>query len=296
MPEYPDLELYLESLRKRVLGKTLLQSVLKDPFVLRSVEPPLSRLEGKTCVGLSRMGKRLVLSFEGDLHLVIHLMIAGRLQWKQGKHPANHLLSWQFSDGWLALTEAGSKRRAKVLLVQDEQALRMHDPGGIEVHSVDLKTFSEQLRLRRHTLKRALTDPTLFAAIGNAYSDEILLAARLSPVRLTTSLHDSEVEQLYVVIRDLLTDWKQRLISEWGADWPTKVTAFHPAMAAHGKYLQPCPQCQSPIQRIRYADNETNYCAECQTGGRLLADRSLSRLLKQDWPRSLDELEELRAK
>ena len=296
MPEFPDLELYLAALRARVLGQKLDKVVVKDPFVLRTVEPSPRELEGRVCQGLSRIGKRLVLAFEGDLFLVLHLMVAGRLAWNAKKHPVQHLLSWHFSAGWLSLTEAGTKRRAKVHILQGPAALQAQDPGGLEVHRVDLPTFAERLRLRRHTLKRALTDPGLFAGIGNAYSDEILLAARLSPVRMTTALEEGEVARLYQTCRELLDRWRDKLLAEWGESWPSKVTAFHPDMGAHGKYLQDCPQCQHPIQRIRYAENETNYCAHCQTDGRLLADRSLSRLLKQDWPRSLEEMEDLKSR
>lgn len=294
MPEYPDIELYLSALRVRVQGSRLLSIFQKDPFVLRTVEPPLSILQGLRLQSLERMGKRIVLGFEQDLWLIVHLMIAGRFRWGEQKAPAGCLVVWQFDSGWLGLTEAGSKRRAKIHLVQGREALLQHDPGGLDLFSCGLEGFSQQLRSRRHTLKRSLTDPTLFSGIGNAYSDEILLRARLSPVRLSTQLSDAEVEQLYLAILEILAQWRERLQSQWGDKFPTTVTAFHADMAAHGKYLQPCPQCSQPIQRIRYADNETNYCAQCQTGGRLLADRSLSKLLKQDWPRTLEELEERR--
>lgn len=294
MPEYPDIELYLSALRRRVQGKRLLTIDQKDPFVLRTVEPPLSSLPGLRLESLERLGKRIVLGFEQDLWLIVHLMIAGRFRWAEQKVPAGCLLAWHFESGWLGLTEAGSKRRAKIHLVQGREALLHHDPGGLDLFSCGLDGFTQQLRSRRHTLKRSLTDPTLFSGIGNAYSDEILLRARLSPVRLSTQLSDAEVEQLYLATLEILAQWRDRLQAQWGDKFPTTVTAFHTDMAAHGKYLQPCPQCSQLIQRIRYADNETNYCAQCQTGGRLLADRSLSRLLKQDWPRTLEELEERR--
>jgi formamidopyrimidine-DNA glycosylase len=296
VPEYPDIELYLSALRPRVQGKRLISVEQKDPFVLRTVDPPLAGLAGLRVESLQRLGKRIVLGFEQDYYGVIHLMIAGRLRWAEAaqKAPGGCLLLWRFDSGWLGLTEAGSKRRAKFHVVRGRQALADHDPGGLEVVACDLQTFAQQLRSRRHTLKRALTDPTLFSGIGNAYSDEILLRARLSPVRWSTQLSDREVEDLLTAIREVLGDWKERLQAQWGEKFPTKVTAFHPDMAAHGKYLQPCPQCLQPIQRIRYANNETNYCAVCQTGGRLLADRSLSKLLKQDWPRTLEELEDRR--
>lgn len=294
MPEFPDLELYLHALRSRVEGHPCHQVFLKDPFILRSVHPPLRSLEGKVLLGLRRLGKRLVCEFESELYLVIHLMIAGRFRWSraQGKPPAGCMIAWKFESGWLGLSEAGSKRRARVHLLQGETELSAHDPGGLELETLRLDGFATRLRNHRHTLKRILTDPKIFAGIGNAYSDEILLAARLSPLRLSTQLEDDEVRALYEACRSVLQHWKEKLIAEWGDDFPTRVTAFHPDMAAHGKYLQPCPQCQSPIQRIRYADNETNYCARCQTQGRLLADRSLSKLLKEDWPRTLEELED----
>lgn len=292
MPEYPDLELYLHALEPRLLGHPLQEVVQKDPFIVRTVEPPLKQLLGKQVVGLSRLGKRVVVHWEEELYLVVHLMIAGRFRWVDApkKMPGGILMGWRFDSGWLGLTEAGSKRRAKVHLVQGRADLQSHDPGGLEIFQIRAEQFCHQLRQRRHTLKRALSDPTIFAGIGNAYSDEILLHARLSPVRLSTQLKDHEVERLFQSCRQVLSHWKDKHIQHWGDSFPTTVTAFHPDMAAHGKYLQPCPQCGHPIQRIRYASNETNYCACCQTEGRLLADRSLSRLLKQDWPRTLEEL------
>ena len=294
MPEYPDIELYLSALRPRLEGKRLLAVQQKDPFVLRSVDPPVGSLEGLRVQALQRLGKRVVWAFEQELYVVIHLMIAGRFRWSQGKAPAGCLMLWQFESGWLGLSEAGSKRRAKVHVVRGASAVAEHDPGGLELFECGLEGFQRQLVSRRHTLKRSLTDPTLFSGVGNAYSDEILLRAGLSPVRLSTQLSEIEMERLYTTALEVLSEWRERLQSEWGEKFPTTVTAFHPAMGAHGKYLQPCPQCGQPIQRIRYANHETNYCTRCQTGDRLLADRSLSRLLRQDWPRTLEELEERR--
>ncbi|MBS2033416.1 formamidopyrimidine-DNA glycosylase [bacterium] len=292
MPEYPDIELYLSALRPRLQGRKLLQVQRKDPFVLRTVEPPLSELVGREVTELRRLGKRIVLGFPPDLFLIIHLMIAGRFRWNESKMPGGCLICWKFESGWLGLSEAGTKRRAKIHLVRGETALAEHDPGGVEIFSASLEQFRALLASRRHTLKRALTDPTIFSGIGNAYSDEILLRARLSPVRLTTQLSPEESQRLFETIREQLSGWRDALQAEWGEKFPTTVTAFHANMAAHGKYQQPCPQCGNPIQRIRYAENETNYCAICQTGGKLLADRSLSRLLKSDWPKTLEEMEE----
>lgn len=276
------------------MGRKLLEIQRKDPFVLRTVEPPLKDLVGLEVRELRRLGKRIVIGFEKDYFLIIHLMIAGRFRWNESKMPGGCLICWKFESGWLGLSEAGTKRRAKIHLVVGEAAVAEHDPGGLEVMQASLEEFQEMLSSRRHTLKRALTDPTMFSGIGNAYSDEILLRARLSPVRLTTQLSPEESSRLFHTIRELLASWRDALQAEWGPKFPTSVTAFHADMAAHGKYLQPCPQCGSPIQRIRYAENETNYCAVCQTGGKLLADRSLSRLLKSDWPRTLEEMEEKR--
>ncbi len=263
--------------------------------MLRTVEPPLQSLIGLEVLSLRRLGKRIVVRFEQDLFLIIHLMIAGRFRWNESKMPGGCLICWKFESGWLGLSEAGTKRRAKIHLVRGEAAVAEHDPGGLEVMEASLDEFRAVLGARRHTLKRALTDPTMFSGIGNAYSDEILLRAHLSPVRMTTQLSEEESGRLFDTIRSLLAGWRDALQKEWGARFPTTVTAFHADMAAHGKYLQPCPQCGHPIQRIRYAENETNYCAVCQTGGKLLADRSLSRLLKSDWPRTLEEMEEKRA-
>lgn len=296
MPEYPDIELYVASLRPRLTGFRLEKWLQKDPFVLRSVDPAPSELTGKAVTGLRRLGKRIVIEFEEDLAMVIHLMIAGRFRWAEmGKKPqGGTLISWTFGPegGTLGLTEAGTKRRAKVYVVRGAAGVEAHNPGGMEVVGSRLDDFVAVLRSHKHTLKRILTDPKLFSGIGNAYSDEILLQARLSPVRMSTALKDDEAERLWSVCCTLLPAWRVKLIAEWNGKFPTTVTAFHKDMAAHGKFEQPCPQCAHPIQRIRYADNETNYCAFCQTGGKLLADRSLSRLLKSDWPRSLDEMED----
>ncbi len=294
MPEYPDVELYVETLAARVVGQPLEGVELKDPFVLRSVEPPPASAVGKKVVGVRRLGKRVVVELEGQLFIVIHLMIAGRLRWRDpgSKVAPGTLVRLVFPHGILNLTEAGSKRRAKLYFEAGEEALASHDPGGLEVFEADLAQFTARLTLRNHTLKRALTDPTLFSGIGNAYSDEILHKARLSPVKLTQKMASEEIERLFTCTKEVLTWWLEHFRKEVGSGFPEKVTAFRPEMATHGKFGEPCPDCGHPIQRIRYADNETNYCATCQTGGKLLADRSLSRLLKQDWPRSLDELEE----
>ncbi len=286
MPEFPDVEIYIENLERRVKGHRLLAVRLFNPFLLRTAVPSIDESRGKTVTGLSRLGKRIVFHLEGDLHLVLHLMIAGRLHWDDRK-TRNTLAIFEFDSGNLSLTEAGTKRRASLHLVQGEAALRAMDPGGVEVLEVDLKTFSAQLRRENHTLKRALTDPRLFAGIGNAYSDEILHRARLSPVALTGSLADAQVQTLYEATRAVLQEWTEKLRTE---SFPEKVTAFREGMAVHGRYGKPCPVCAAPVQRIVYAENETNYCARCQTGGRILADRALSRLLKKSWPRSIDEL------
>jgi formamidopyrimidine-DNA glycosylase len=294
MPELPDITLYLDRLRSRVLGQPLLRVTIRSPFVLRSVEPPLAELEGKRVIQLRRLGKRIVLGLESELFLVIHLMIAGRLRWQPlGSKTGGKLVLaiLEFPDGLLVLTEAGSRRRASIHLVRGEAGLRQFERGGLEVLDADLGTFTERLLSENHTLKRALTDPRLFSGIGNAYSDEILHRARLSPLAHTHRLTAEEIERLFRATQETLQDWIDRLNRETGADFPDKVTAFREGMAVHGRYGKPCPVCGSPVQRIRYADNETNYCARCQTGGRLLADRAMSRLLKQDWPRSIDEVE-----
>ena len=293
MPELPDITVYIEALASRIVGERLLKARIAKPFLLRSVDPPIREAEGKQVTGLRRMGKRIVVEMEDDLFLVIHLMIAGRLKWLPAgaKVPGKiGLAAFDFDSGTLILTEAGSKRRASLWLVCGEAALEQFERGGLEIFESDLEQFRERLLRENHTLKRSLTDPRLFSGIGNAYSDEILHRARLSPVRHTRRLTDEEVARLYDATRETLLDWTERLRKESGGDFPAKVTAFRDDMAVHGKFGKPCPVCGTPVQRIRYADNETNYCPRCQTDGKLLADRALSRLLKQDWPRSIDEL------
>jgi formamidopyrimidine-DNA glycosylase len=294
LPELPDITVYLERLAPRVLGQPIERVEIRNVFVLRTADPPLDALIGRRVIDLRRIGKRIVLGLEGSLFLVIHLMIAGRLRWRPPgkKPPAGKLVlaALFFPDGTLFLTEAGSKRRASLHLVAGEEALGQFDRGGLEVLEGSLDAFAARLRSESHTLKRALTDPRLFSGIGNAYSDEILHRARLSPLMLTRRLTNDEVERLYHATRDTLTEWTSRLLAEVGDDFPETVTAFRDAMAVHGRFGLPCPVCGTPVQRIRYADNETNYCARCQTNGRLLADRALSRLLREDWPRSIDEL------
>ncbi|MDH3442333.1 MAG: formamidopyrimidine-DNA glycosylase [Deltaproteobacteria bacterium] len=297
MPEFPDVTVYIEALHGRVLNQRIQKIRLGSPFVVRSFDPPISRAEGKTILALRRLGKRIVFALEDDLFLVVHLMIAGRFHWKPiGAKLARKYgqAAFDFPGGTLLLSEAGTKRRASINLVHGEAALREHDPGGLEVMAATLNQFRERLTRENHTLKRSLTDPHLFSGIGNAYSDEILHRAQLSPVRLTKQMSDAEIEVLYNAIREVLTEWVEKLRSETGTGFPEKVTAFRPDMAVHGKYRKPCPVCGSPVQRIVHAENETNYCPKCQTGGKLLADRSLSRLLKKDWPRSLEELEEVK--
>ncbi|MDE3054292.1 MAG: formamidopyrimidine-DNA glycosylase [Gemmatimonadota bacterium] len=293
MPELPDVTIYMEALDRRIVGRPVEHVRLLNPFVLRSVEPPLAALEGRAARGASRIGKRLVLGFDDELHLVIHLMIAGRLRWlARGRKPPGRiaLLALDFADGTLVLTEAGTTRRASVHLMRGRGALAAFDRGGLDVFAATPAQFARRLRAENHTLKRALTDPRLFDGIGNAYSDEILHAARLSPLMLTATMDDDAVTRLHDAARATLAAWTDRLRRETGDGFPEKVTAFREGMAVHGRFRQPCPACGAPVQRIRYADNETNYCARCQTGGRLLADRALSRLLGQDWPRPLDEL------
>jgi formamidopyrimidine-DNA glycosylase len=294
MPELPDILAYLDALTPRVVGEPIERAMLLSPFVLRTVDPPFSEIEGKRVRRVDRLGKRIVLVLEDDLHLVIHLMIAGRLRWRPrgGKLFGRiTLAALEFPRGTLALTEAGTKRRASIHLVRGESALEPFRRGGLNVLEISEEEFAERLRLESHTLKRALTDPRLFDGIGNAYSDEILHRARLSPLQLTRRLDDEGVHRLYLSTQTVLREWSDRLRAEAREAFPEKVTAFREGMAVHGRFQQPCPVCGAPVQRIRYADNETNYCARCQTDGRLLADRAMSRLLKEDWPRTLEELE-----
>jgi formamidopyrimidine-DNA glycosylase len=295
MPELPDLVVYLEALASRVMGHRLASISILKPFLLRSVEPGIERLEGRRVVGLDRLGKRLVIALDEDLYIVIHLMIAGRLHWtgpgekvRRGKHL---LAIFELDSGALALTEAGSKKRASVHLIEGAAALAEHDPGGLEVLECSPAELRAALVRENHTLKRSLTDPRILSGIGNSYSDEILHRARLSPFKLSQSLDDHELDRLHQAIVDVLREWIDRLRAEAGGSFPEKVTAFRPEMAVHGRYGQPCPVCQAPVQRIVWASSEACYCARCQTGGRLLADRALSRLLKKDWPRSIEELE-----
>jgi formamidopyrimidine-DNA glycosylase len=297
LPELPDVTVYLEALAPRIVGATLTRVRLLTPFLLRSVDPPLSAVTGKRVLGLRRMGKRLVIALEDELFLVIHLMIAGRLHWKvAGAKPPGKigLAAFDFSSGTLLLTEAGTKRRASLEVVRGEAALLALDPGGLEVLTADFEAFRAALVAENHTLKRTLTDPRVFSGIGNAYSDEILHRARLSPVKLTQALVDEESRRLYDATRTVLTEWIERLRAEAGEGFPEGVTAFRPDMAVHGRFGKPCPACGAPVQRIVHAENETNYCARCQTGGKMLADRSLSRLLHSDWPKTLEEWEERR--
>jgi formamidopyrimidine-DNA glycosylase len=292
MPELPDLTVYLESLGSRIAGRTLRAVRVLNPFLLRTAVPPLSAVEGRKVLGLERLGKRIVLALEGELFLVLHLMIAGRLHWLEGGAKGrNTLARFEFEHGALAFTEAGSKRRASLHVVQGRDALQKMNPGGAEIMDLKEAEFSSILKSENHTLKRALTDPRLFAGIGNAYSDEILHRAKLSPVALTSQLKADEVNRLFAAMRSTLEEWTERLRKKAKGAIPGKVTAFHPEMAVHGRYGKPCPACGAPVQRIVYAENETNYCARCQTGGRILADRALSRLLRKSWPRSIDELD-----
>jgi formamidopyrimidine-DNA glycosylase len=297
MPELPDILLYLHALRPRIVGQPVERVRLASPFLLRSIEPPLSAIEGRTIIDLHRLGKRVVMEAEGELFLIFHLMIAGRFRWKPrgASIPGKvGLFALDFPNGTLVMTEAGTKRQASLHVVQGRDALAAHNPGGLEVLDADFETFRSALVRENHTLKRALTDPHLFSGIGNAYSDEILHAARLSPFKQTRSLPDDEIRRLHDSTRVVLQQWTSRLKEETGDQFPEKVTAFREGMAVHGRYQQPCPDCGAPVQRVVYAANEANYCANCQTGGRLLADRSLSRLLREDWPRTLDELERRR--
>ena len=293
MPEFPDITVYIEALEARVVGQRLERTRIAKPFLLRSFDPPIGSAEGKLVKGVRRMGKRIVLDLEDDLFLVIHLMIAGRLRWLSAgsKVPGKiGLAAFDFSTGSLILTEAGSKRRASLWLVRGESALEQFARGGLEVFESTLAEFAERLQRENHTLKRSLTDPRLFSGIGNAYSDEILHRASLSPVKHSRRLTEDEIARLFSSTLEVLTEWTSRLREEAAGDFPAKVTAFREEMAVHGKFGQPCPVCGTPVQRIRYADNETNYCARCQTDGKLLVDRALSRLLKQDWPKSIDDL------
>jgi formamidopyrimidine-DNA glycosylase len=299
VPELPDVTVYIEALRERVLGARLERIRLASPFVLRSVDPPLTTVSGKTVRGLRRLGKRIVIELDDELFVILHLMIAGRLHWKAAgaKIPGKiGVAALDFSSGTLLMTEAGTKKRAAIHLARRESALRAHDPRGLEVLEADLAAFRAALTAEHHTLKRVLTDPTVFSGIGNAYSDEILHRARLSPVRMTAALSEEEVARLFEATRATLTDWITRLRTEAAGEFPEGVTAFRTGMAVHGRYGQPCPVCGAPVQRIVHAENETNYCARCQTGGKLLADRALSRLLHKDWPRTLEEMEALKSR
>ena len=299
MPELPDVTVYLEHLRSRTQGQVLEKVDIASPFLLRTFDPPLSEVEGRRVKDLLRVGKRIVWLFENKIYLVLHLMIAGRLHWKPpGSKIAGKigLAAFRFSEGTLTLTEAGSKKRASLHIVRGQDALAQLDPGGLEVLEADLKAFTAALKRENHTLKRSLTDPHLFSGIVNAYSDEILHAAGLSPLALTQRLSDEEITRLFEATRKMLVDWTDRLRQEAGKDFPEGVTAFREGMAVHGRYGKPCPVCGTAIQRIVYAENETNYCPRCQTGGKVLADRSLSRLLKDDWPRTMEELEAKRPK
>lgn len=292
MPELPDITVYVETINKKINGQTLDSIKLLNPFLLRTVSPPIAAANGKRIVGVRRLGKRVVLAVEGDLFLVIHLMISGRLRWlaPDAKSPGKITLALlQFANGTLAFTEAGSKRRASLHLVEGETALAAMNPGGLEVFEIDLDAFSLAVRKENHTLKRVLADPHTFSGIGNAYSDEILHRAKLSPLALSQKLDDEEIAQLFAATRDVLSEWTERLRNAAG-DFPKEVTAFHAEMAVHGKFNQPCPVCGALVQRIVYAENECNYCARCQTGGKLLADRALSRLLKASWPAHIDDL------
>ncbi len=294
MPELPDVTLYLEALSQRIVGDELVRIRLASPFLLRTVTPSPADLTGKHVAGLGRIGKRIVIELEDEIFIVIHLMIAGRFKWLApgAKIPGGKagLAAFDFTRGTLVLTEQGAKRRASLHLVRGEKELAAFDPGGIEIFDSTLEQFRDALRRERHTLKRTLTDPHVFSGIGNAYSDEILHRARLSPVQMTTNLTDEEVKRLFQATGDVLAEWIERLRDDAGGRFPERVTAFRPEMAVHGKYNEPCPVCGTKVQHIVYAENETNYCARCQTGGKLLADRALSRLLHGDWPKSIDEL------
>jgi formamidopyrimidine-DNA glycosylase len=293
MPELPDITVYIEALERRIVGERLEQVKLASPFVLRSFDPPLAAVNGRTVRGLRRIGKRIVLDLGDGLFVVLHLMIAGRLHWRapgEKRRPQGIVASFDFANGTLHFTEAGTRKRASITVVRGEDALRAIDPGGIEPLESAIEPFHAKLRSENHTLKRALTDPHLFSGIGNAYSDEILHAARLSPLKLTRALTEEEARRLHQAVRATLASWTDILRAEAGIRFPEKVTAFRAGMAVHGRHKQPCPVCGSPVQRIVYAENECNYCATCQTGGKLLADRSLSRLLKDDWPKTIEDI------
>jgi formamidopyrimidine-DNA glycosylase len=295
MPEFPDIEVYIEAIRARVLHAVLVDIRVKSPFLLRTVTPSLSDFRGRSVKQVTRMGKRIILEFDAEYFLCLHLMVAGRLHWRPPNQPLkgkNDLAAFDFEGGCLVMTEAGTRKRASLLAFADRAALQRQNPGGLEVLECTFTQFSERLKSENRTLKRALTDPRLFSGIGNAFSDEILHSARLSPIQRTQAMDSVDVEKLFQATRTILTEWKERLLRQADGDFPEKVTAFRPDMAAHGRYGLPCPRCGTAIQRIRFADNELNYCPECQTEGRLLADRSLSRLLGKDWPKTLHELEE----
>ena len=297
MPELPDVELYVAALTPRVAGNAISRVRVASPFFVRTFDPPVTALEGRTVLGVTRMGKRLVWAFDDDIFAVVHLMIAGRLRWRDtgAAIPGRvGLAAIDFQHGTLLFTEAGSRKQASLHVVRGRDTVAAMDPGGADVFAMTLAAFASALRGSNHTLKRALTDPHVFSGIGNAYSDEILHAARLSPVKLTQALDDEEIARLLDAVRTVLREWTERLQREAGEDFPEKVTAFRPGMAVHGRYGQPCPRCGAPVQRIVYARNESNYCAACQTGGRLLADRALSRLLREDWPKTLEDLERAR--
>jgi formamidopyrimidine-DNA glycosylase len=294
LPELPDITVYIDALRPRILGEEIRRARALNPFVVRTVSPPLSAAVGRRVRSLSRLGKRIVIGADDALYIVIHLMIAGRLRWREGGKTIGGKLAqaaFDFDRGTLYLTEAGSKRRASIHVVEGADALAQFDRGGLEVLDADLGEFAARLRGENHTVKRSLTDPRLFSGIGNSYSDEILHRAKMSPLLLTSKMTDEQIAQLFEATKSTLIEWTDRLRAEARESFPEKVTAFREGMAVHGRFKLPCPVCGSPVQRIRYADNETNYCARCQTNGRLLADRALSRLLKQDWPRSIDEVE-----
>ncbi len=295
MPELPDITVYIEALQDRLLDQPLQKIRIASPFILRSFDPPIQTVEGKKVVAVDRIGKRVVFELEDELFMIFHLMIAGRFHWKKRGAPVPRKFghaAFDFPPGTLLLTEMGTKKRASLHLIRGREGLAEHDPGGLEIFGADLNAFRAALTGENHTLKRTMTDPHVFSGIGNAYSDEILHRAGLSPIKQTQHLSDIEIERLYHATKEVLREWIKRLRTETGKNFPERVTAFRDEMAVHGKYRKPCPVCGSPVQRIAYAENETNYCAKCQTGGRLLADRSLSRLLKADWPRTLEEMEE----